>query len=345
MESSVDIAAATAPARIAPVSHGETCAKSSSGKIRSGMSRSGHRHRAAEADERSRDIERHQVDRRRCPERLQRLRVDRRVVADEHVGLQDDAERQRDGHPDPHAGSKEPVGSGQLEQVGALRGDFPPELERPAEQLVREHDRADPDGGVHPDPLQHVGPVDRPQPARDQVERSHYQQQQRPDLERDAPAGGDGDDVAEPLRLNLDVQDGEDDRYERDRDPYQFRLVEVREQVGRGDVAEHLAERPDTRAEDIGDGAGEHRPRAGRPEADAMRIEKAGRTEEGEGRMEGRDDGQVEDDETGLPAVQHEVLHVDRQAPVREHAEEEGHAQVGGDQGGRDLPGFHQVPL
>ena len=261
------------------------------------------------------------------------------------MGLQDDAERQRDGHPDPHAGSKEPVGSGQFEQVRALRGDLAPELERPAEQLVREHDRADPDGGVHPDPLQHVGPVDRPQPARDQVERSHYQQQQRPKLERDAPSGGDGDDVAEPLRLNLDVQNGEDHRYESDGDPHEFRLVEVRQQVGRGDVAERLAKRPDTRAEDIGDSAGEHRPRARRPEADAVRVEEPGRTEEGEGRMERCDDGEVEDNETGLPAVEHEVLHVDRQAPVREHAEEEGHAQISGDQGGRDFPGFHQVPL
>ena len=58
--------------------------------------------------------------------------------------------------------------------------------------------------------------------------------------------------------------------------------------------------------------------------------------------MERRDNGQVEDDETGLPAVEHEVLHVNRQTPVREHAEEEGHAQIRGDQGGRDFPGLHQ---
>ena len=41
IESSVDIAAAVAPARIAPVSQGGAYAKSISGKIRSGIAMSG----------------------------------------------------------------------------------------------------------------------------------------------------------------------------------------------------------------------------------------------------------------------------------------------------------------
>ena len=232
--------------------------------------------------------------------------------------LEDDPERKDDDHPEPHARSEEALRSRKSEKIGPLRRHSLPQLNRAAEQLEGEHQRAHPHGDVHPHALNHVCPVHRPQPARDQIARRDHEQNQRAQFERDPIARRDREDVAEARRLDLNVEDREHDRDDGRRHPNPVRLVEIGQHIRGRDVAERLAERPDPAPEHVGDPADEHRPRARGPEPDPVRVEEPARTEEGERGVVGGDDRQVEDDEPGLPPVQKEVLQVHRHAPVRD---------------------------
>ncbi len=162
---------------------------------------------------------------------------------------------------------------------------------------------------------------------------------------RDAPPGGHVDDVAEPLCLHLDVEDREHDRDDGHGHAHDLGLVEVGEHVGRRDVAERLAERPDARADHVGDRPDQERPGAGRPEPDPLGIEEPAGAQEREGRVEGRDHGQVEDEEPRLAPVEEEVLQVHRHLLVGYHAQHERDQEIDDDQPGGDHPGRHQTSL
>ena len=288
----------------------------------------GHDERAAQPDHRSRDVQRHQIDGRRGTEQLDRLPVDRRVVPDHHVRLEDDAERKRDRHPDPHARGEEALRSREREQVGPLFRDGPPQFQRTPEELVGEHERPHPDRDVHPDPLQHVGPIDRPEPTGHQVHRRNDQQDECAGFEADPVSGRHVYDVAEPLRLDLDVKDREDHRNDGNRDAHGIGLVEVGQHVGWRHISERLAQRPDARADHVRDRPYQQRPGSRRPKADAVRVEEATGAEERERGVEGRDDRQIEDDEARLPPVEQKVLHVPGHAPVRDDTEHDRQREV-----------------
>ncbi len=187
-------------------------------------------------------------------------------------------------------------------------------------------------------------PVDRAQSSGDQVHGRHTEQNQRADLEGYPVARRNLDDVAQALCLDLDVEDGEEHRDDGGHDAHGLALVEVRQQVRRRDVAELLAQRPDPRAEDVGDGTDDDGPCSRIPEPDAVGIEEPPRAEKGECGVVRGHDGEEEDDESGLPPGEEEVLDVDGELLARQCADADGDQQVNGDQCRSDDPGFHHTP-
>ena len=219
------------------------------------------------------NIKRHQIDRRGCAEQFEGLAIHRRVIANHHVRLKNDPEGERDHHPDPHAGRKEPRGTRKCEQIGPFCGNVPPQFQRTAEKFEGEQKGSRPDSDIHPDPLKYIGPVDCTQSPDHKVYDRNDQHDDNADLEWDTPTGGHIHDVTESDRLHLNVENGERHGDDSNRYAHCFRLVKVSEHIRRRNVSERFAKRPDAGTEYVGDGPNKHRPRPGSPETDPVRKE------------------------------------------------------------------------
>ena len=182
-----------------------------------------------------------------------------------------------------------------------------------------------------------------PEPPRHQVRARHDHEEQGAHLERDPVPRGHRDDVSEALRLHLDVEDGEKDGDQGHDDPHGFTLIKIGQHVRRRDVAEAFTQGPDADPERVGDRPGEHGPRARLPKADPMPVEKPARAEKSERGVVGGHNREVQDHETGLPAVQEKVLEIHGHRAVGQEAQHDRDEDIEEDQPRRDDPTLHAL--
>ena len=115
-------------------------------------------------------------------------------------------------------GVKNPSGPGRVRRSGRSSRHLPPQFEGAPEQLEGQNQGPDPHRQVHPDPLDHVGPIDGPKPARHQVSGGNDQEDESPHLKGNPVPGSHREDVPQSLGLDLDVEDGEEDGDDGDKD-------------------------------------------------------------------------------------------------------------------------------